>query len=76
MEATLGAYALAYMAALDEMEFADFAKTGIHETVFRISTYRGHGNDVGLVIDEEMLAELCEQTFAAVRYLWRNDENG
>ena len=75
-KATLGAYTLAYMAALDEMDFADFAKTGIHETVFRISTYRGHGNDVGLVIDEEMLAELCEQTFAAVRYLWRNDENG
>lgn len=75
-KATLGAYVLAYMAALDEVGFVGFAKTGIHKTVFRISTYRGHGNDVDLVIDEGTLAELREQTFAVVRYLWRDDENG
>ncbi|WP_314620371.1 hypothetical protein [uncultured Selenomonas sp.] len=73
---TLGAYVLAYMAALDEAEFTAFAEAGIHETVFRISTYRGHGNNIGLVMDEATLAELRDQTFAAVKYMWRNDENG
>lgn len=73
---TLGAYVLAYMAALDEAEFTAFAEAGIHEIAFRISTYRGHGNNIGLVMDEATLAELRDQTFAAVKYMWRNDENG
>lgn len=75
-KATLGAYVLAYMAALDEAEFTAFAEAGIHETAFRISTYRGHGNNIGLVMNEAMLGELRDRTFAAVKYMWRNDENG
>lgn len=68
-KATLGAYALAYMAALNDDSLREFVDKGIHELVHKISYYRGHSNHLGLVVDENILLTLRKEAFEAVRFL-------
>lgn len=67
--ATLGAYTLAYMAALNDEQFKTFTDMKVHELLFKITTYRGHGNNLSLVLSEDELADLRDKTFEAVKFL-------
>lgn len=67
--ATLGAYALAYMASLDDAQFERFTANELHDLCFEVASYRGHGNNLALVIADDKLAELRDKTFQAIKFL-------
>lgn len=73
--ATLGAYALAYMATLDDEHFEKFTTANLHELVFAIATYRGHGNNISLVLGAEEIFALRDKVFDAIKF-WEVDEFG
>ena len=51
--ATLGAYALAYMATLTDEQFDKFTAANLHELISEVATLRGHANNLALVLDEK-----------------------
>ena len=67
--ATLGAYALAYMAALDDEAFAKFTAANLHELVAELANLRGHTNNLSLTLTEDELVKLREKVFAAIKFL-------
>ena len=67
--ATLGAYALAYMATLDDEHFDKFTAANLHELVSEVALLRGHANNLALVLDEKKLSELRDKVFAAIKIL-------
>ena len=67
--ATLGAYALAYMAALDDDRFKKFTEKNIHELIFEIANLRGHANNLALMVDDKNLVELRDKVFTAIKFL-------
>lgn len=72
--ATLGAYALAYMATLSDVRFDKFAANKLPELCAAVAKYRGHANNISLVLDEQELFNLRDKVFDAIRFL-EEDEN-
>lgn len=68
-KATLGAYTLAYMASLNDTELTKFAEKKIPELAYEIAGYRGHSNNLNMVLDEALLLDLRHRVFEAVKYL-------
>lgn len=67
--ATLGAYALAYMAMLTDEQFDKFTAANLHELIFEVTTLRGHANNLALVLDEKKLSSLRDEVFMAIKLL-------
>lgn len=67
--ATLGAYALAYMATLTDAQFDKFAANKFPELFAKISNYRGHANNISLLLDEQELFGLRDRVFDAIKFL-------
>lgn len=67
--ATLGAYALAYMATLTDKQFDKFTTANLHELISEVATLRGHANNLGLVLDEKNLSGLRDKVFTAIKLL-------
>ena len=68
-KATLGAYTLAYMAALNDDDLCAFTEHGIHDLTHKITGYRGHGNRMGLVVDKDVLFTLRKEVFETIKFL-------
>lgn len=68
-KATLGAYALAYMATLDDENLKYFVEKNFPTLVAEIVTLRGHGNNILLVVEEEKLIELRAKLFNTIEIL-------
>lgn len=71
--ATLGAYALAYMATLSDARFDKFAAAQLPELISRIAQLRGHSNNLALVVDAKDLSDLRDKVFAAITFLEDDD---
>ena len=67
--ATLGAYALAYMATLNDAQFEKFAAKKFPELCADIANYRGHANRISLVLDEKEISRLRDKVFDAIKFL-------
>ena len=65
----MGAYALAYMATLTDTQFDKFAANKFPELCAKIANYRGHANNISLVIDEPELFKLRDKVFEAIKFL-------
>ena len=66
--ATLGAYALAYMATLTDAHFNKFVANKLPELCADIAKYRGHANNISLVLDEQELFSLRGKVFNAIKF--------
>ena len=66
--ATLGAYALAYMATLTDAQFNKFVANKLPELCADIAKYRGHANNISLVLDEQELFSLRDKVFNAIKF--------
>ena len=67
--ATLGAYALAYSATLDDENLKNLADKDFFEVVFKISGLRGHANNILFTIEEDDLINLRSKVFDIVKFL-------
>ena len=67
--ATLGAYVLAYMATLTDAQFDKFVKNNLPELCAKVANYRGHANNISLVLDEQELFNLRNDVFNAIKFL-------
>lgn len=67
--ATLGAYALAYMATLSDEQFDKFTAKNFHALIYEIATLRGHANNLALIVDAEKLFALRDKIFSAIKFL-------
>ena len=67
--ATLGAYALAYMATLTDEQFDKFTAANLHELISELATLRGHANNLALVLDEKNTSGLRNKVFTAIKLL-------
>ena len=72
--ATLGAYTLAYMATLSDVRFDKFAANKLPELCAAVAKYRGHANNISLVLDEQELFNLRDKVFDAIRFLEEDEE--
>ena len=66
--ATLGAYALAFMAASDE-NFQTFTAAKLHELVSDVAKLRGHTNNLSLSVSADDLSNLRDDVFNAIKIL-------
>lgn len=71
--ATLGAYTLAYMATLSDVRFDKFAANKLPELCADIAKYRGHANNISLVLNEQELLNLRDKVFDTIKF-WEEDE--
>lgn len=67
--ATLGSYALAYMATLTDAQFNKFVAKKLPELCADVANYRGHANNISLVLDEQELFNLRDKVFDAIKFL-------
>ena len=72
--ATLGAYALAYTATLTDAQFDKFVANKLPELCAAIANYRGHANNISLVLDEQELFNLRDKVFDAIKFLEEDEE--
>ncbi len=73
--ATLGAYALAYMATLSDVRFDNFAANKLPELCAAVAKYRGHANNISLVLDERELFTLRDKVFDAIKFLEEDEQH-
>ena len=67
--ATLGAYALAYSATLDDDNLKNLADKNFFETVSEIALLRGHVNNILFTVEEDKLINLRSKVFDIVKFL-------
>ena len=67
--ASLGAYVLAYAATLTDEQLDKFAVKKLPELCAKVANYRGHANNISLVIDEPELFKLRDKVFEAIKFL-------
>lgn len=67
--ATLGAYALAYMATLTDAQFNKFVAKKLPGLCAEVANYRGHANNISLILDEQELFNLRDKVFDAIKFL-------
>ena len=67
--ATLGAYALAYSATLDNESLKNLAQKNFFEVVFKIAGLRGHANNILFMAEEKELINLRSKVFDIVKFL-------
>lgn len=72
--ATLGAYTLAYMATLSDVRFDKFTANKLPELFTAVAKYRGHANNISLVLDEKELFKLRDKVFDAIKFLEEDEE--
>ena len=65
--ATLGAYALAYFALLDDDALKDCTARNLPAFISEIAGYRGHGTNLNLLIETGRLAALREKVFEILK---------
>ena len=66
-DATLGAYALAYFAALDDARLKRCVAQNLPALVLTVAGYRGHGNNLNLMIENATLFEMRKQVFEVLK---------
>lgn len=67
--ATLGAYVLAYIGTLTDVQFDKFVANKFPELCAKIANYRGHANNISLVLDEKELVNLRDKVFDVIMFL-------